>query len=437
MIKYGREPFMQLALLSSEKSQSIISSNPNVTLRTIEKYPDYPWDYDYLSENPNMTFQYILNSISLHLDASKRHEMCDKWNWEKISKADYLDLQEVINHPELPWNYNSMSEHKQLTIPFVRYFLNKIPWNWVKVTTNMNIPIRDIINDYQSRYPLHWASKALLTRSDIMSVIRLPEFPRIRIDMMEVLKAGDATIPEVVGYAENHINRKSIIHAISAESNRPEWLDYLMENPSHFGNCLWQNRLVTFEFARKFLAKYPGREILFDWERLSKVTNVRDILDDFELNHTRWEWYAICSNRTLTIELLEQLKKTKLFSDAISNRSFLWFWDGLVNNPALDPIELYESFDTTIFGQPSSFNISIHNITNPRISTKFIGLKHQVGSTTMKYTFSASNWYNCCPHYKKIMHHRILEEFMAKLNIIYMRKYKMYFDQVIHELRLT
>ena len=40
-----------------------ISKNPNITIKMIEKHPDKPWNWRYISRNPNLTIEFIENNI--------------------------------------------------------------------------------------------------------------------------------------------------------------------------------------------------------------------------------------------------------------------------------------------------------------------------------------------------------------------------------------
>ena len=40
-----------------------ISCNPNITMEFIEKYPEKPWDWYYISCNPNITMEFIEKHI--------------------------------------------------------------------------------------------------------------------------------------------------------------------------------------------------------------------------------------------------------------------------------------------------------------------------------------------------------------------------------------
>ncbi len=64
----------------------------------LEKYPDKNWDYERLSINPNITFEYIKNNLT------------KEWDWEFISQR--VTYKEFIDNPDLPWNYSGLSKNK-------------------------------------------------------------------------------------------------------------------------------------------------------------------------------------------------------------------------------------------------------------------------------------------------------------------------------------
>ena len=53
-----------------------ISENPNITMEIIEGNPDKPWEWYYISQNPNITMEFIEKYI-------------DKINFQKLSKNKF------------------------------------------------------------------------------------------------------------------------------------------------------------------------------------------------------------------------------------------------------------------------------------------------------------------------------------------------------------
>ena len=55
-----------------------LSCNPNITMYIIEKYPDKPWNWGWISNNPNITMDII-------------EKYSDKpWDWKWMSENKFL-----------------------------------------------------------------------------------------------------------------------------------------------------------------------------------------------------------------------------------------------------------------------------------------------------------------------------------------------------------
>ena len=76
----------QFILDNQDKSWdwSMISSNPNLTMKDITERPDKDWNWDCISRNKNITMEFIINNP-------------DKpWNWETISKNKFEKDKELF-----------------------------------------------------------------------------------------------------------------------------------------------------------------------------------------------------------------------------------------------------------------------------------------------------------------------------------------------------
>jgi hypothetical protein len=90
-------------------------ANPLIWM--LEHYPDYSWDWQLLSQNPNMTFQYLEDNP-------------DKpWNWSALSRNPNITWQIVQDNPDKPWNWGGLSRNPSITWQIVFDNLGK-PWYW-------------------------------------------------------------------------------------------------------------------------------------------------------------------------------------------------------------------------------------------------------------------------------------------------------------------
>jgi hypothetical protein len=83
-----------------------ISQNPNITWDIITTNPEKPWDWDTISQNPNITWDIIRTNPE------------KPWDWHAISRNPNMTWDIIQAHPEKPWNwywisFNSMTKAKQ------------------------------------------------------------------------------------------------------------------------------------------------------------------------------------------------------------------------------------------------------------------------------------------------------------------------------------
>jgi hypothetical protein len=65
---------------------SYVSASPSITLQNIIDHPELNWEYEYVSDNPNLTMQYIIDNLDID------------WNWHEIYHNPFLyDKQRYIN----------------------------------------------------------------------------------------------------------------------------------------------------------------------------------------------------------------------------------------------------------------------------------------------------------------------------------------------------
>jgi hypothetical protein len=102
--------------------------NNNLT----KKYHPIPgkkwkWNWDYLSKNPSITFQNVLDNP-------------DKpWDWRELSRNKSITFQNVIDNPDKKWNWGGLSLNTSITTPHIQnqaaYVIQKACYNWLWNTT--------------------------------------------------------------------------------------------------------------------------------------------------------------------------------------------------------------------------------------------------------------------------------------------------------------
>ncbi len=85
-------------------------------MHTIEKHPEIPWKYNGISDNPNLTIDFLKR----HLDR--------EWKWNRVTKNPNIYPADIVANPDLPWDYDELSCNPNVTLDFVKKH-PEIPWN--------------------------------------------------------------------------------------------------------------------------------------------------------------------------------------------------------------------------------------------------------------------------------------------------------------------
>ena len=89
----------------------------------IDNNPHKPWNWDSISENPNITIEFI-------------NKYPDKpWDWDWVSKNPNITMEIIDNNPDKPWKWNYISINPNITMEFINKYPNK-SWNWSNISYN-------------------------------------------------------------------------------------------------------------------------------------------------------------------------------------------------------------------------------------------------------------------------------------------------------------
>ena len=91
-----------------------ISQNPNLTLKTINANPDKPWDWYWISQSPNITMEMI-------------NANPDKpWEWCGISRNPNLTMEMIKANPDKPWQWYWLSRTNINVTKEINSWLDKL-----------------------------------------------------------------------------------------------------------------------------------------------------------------------------------------------------------------------------------------------------------------------------------------------------------------------
>ena len=146
-----------------KKLWSDISSNPNLTLGTVKKFPNLPWNEFVLSKHLQITPEIYLENKDFDWDiAGICCNPCfgpewfpiigiDNVDWGWYSKNRSLDWSIVLQYQNKPWNWDYISLNKTLTWEQVNQRPFRFPWTWWGLARNPNTPWSELL-----RNPSKW-----------------------------------------------------------------------------------------------------------------------------------------------------------------------------------------------------------------------------------------------------------------------------------------
>ena len=99
---------------------------------------DKPWEWHYLSENPNITWEIIQANP-------------DKdWSWCMLSENPNITLDIIQANLDKPWNWFNLSSNPNISWEFIQSNLDK-PWDW-----------DDLSDNSMSKFKNEWINKRRL-----------------------------------------------------------------------------------------------------------------------------------------------------------------------------------------------------------------------------------------------------------------------------------
>lgn len=171
----------------------VVSNRPNLTIDFIRQFKnklnwyeltmkfnfqdiiknmDLPWNITSLSSNRSVTPDDIIDNPQIEWNFALLSENIDvnfiyanihlDWDYKVLSKRVHITF--ISDNINLPWDYTFMSANPTLTIDFILKHLDA-EWNWYSVIMNTNIPFEDIykhnlhkndIQAYKTRNPEHF-----------------------------------------------------------------------------------------------------------------------------------------------------------------------------------------------------------------------------------------------------------------------------------------
>ncbi len=92
---FVKDEVVRLSWVEDEINEIVVEE----MFKYIDQHPEKPWDWDWISRNPNLTMKFVED----HQDKP--------WDWVGISWNPNLTMKFVEDHPNNPWNWDGISRY--------------------------------------------------------------------------------------------------------------------------------------------------------------------------------------------------------------------------------------------------------------------------------------------------------------------------------------
>ena len=287
-----------------------ISKRKDLSWDIIQKYSALPWPtsalsrlapLDYIIDHPEQTWDFDIISSRKDLTIEFIKHFKNQLNQSEI--AYNINLKDVIENPDLPWNYDALSWNTQISSnDLIEY--PDLPWNYANLTNhidpdfiyaNPNLPWdEDVLSEIVSL-------DFILQNSEVIGVNRLSERnPNLNIDY--VLEHLDDIYNWIDVYQNPNITLDDIIqnklHMENKYAFQYTYPEYCIENGLEIN---WLD--LTQTALLDIIEKYPDQP----WSKnhLSQNTNMTM---DYVLAHPDIKWYyeqLSCDNQITLSDVLD------------------------------------------------------------------------------------------------------------------------------------
>ncbi len=248
-----------------------ISDNSNITEDFIRKNLNYPWYWDLLSYE--MSFEFILEHLMIEemypRNENEEVECSERWDWSVISGR--MPLKIIKAHPELPWNWEIIRCENIVITYKEKLEDDSIEWEWENVDDDNSLTWDIILKTDEKKLNWRVISKESYVTWDI--VVSNPERPWDYRSLSE-----NKNIPLEIIF-------QSYRSSLLASDSRVEWNWHYI---SYFKIPNW-----------KTIVNNP--DIPFDYEALSNTNFITlDIL--YETEGRKWNWSALSENLSIPLD---------------------------------------------------------------------------------------------------------------------------------------
>ncbi len=274
----------------------VLSYNIGIKMDDISSNITLPWDWYFVINNPNITKSFIIenqdkitneslfkNSNLTMLDFEQSIHI--PWNYSELSNNPNLTIDFIKKYPNKKWNWNKISSNPNLTIDFIKEFPDK-KWNWDDLTKHKNIQVEDIENNLNLKW--NWKKYGPLGNNQNITY--------------EFIKKYD--IPETLCTVFGHMHNITVDELVEYYKTHNHWNDSYQYD-------VYFSKNLTLDYIKNNLDKtYEWNSIVsnskFNVSELLQIINNSKIKNNLKPEDLKYIFIGIFKNSTITIDIVDK-----------------------------------------------------------------------------------------------------------------------------------
>lgn len=328
-----------------------LSKNSYITCDVIEQYSDKPWNYNGLSDNPNITFDYVIK---------KRKP----WNWKKLCQHPNFTIDEIKSHPKLNRHIKAICYNPNLTLEYINENVEYLKETGLLWRACYNI--KNITGDELLTYS--WVPEtidAFITNPNFVFTTKF-----INQYYMEILQCiRYKSYKDDISYYYHSFTEKNLCNEMIDLNKIVEnkmtkiiktiILEYYEKIETESKRVTCTNPDITIDYL------FKHRKNKWYWVELSKNPAFKpEDINKYSVFKRKWSWFrGLSQNPSMTIDFVKKNRDKKwcwrslshnpgiTMNDIEKNLHLPWDWsdNGIIKNPNLRPefVEKYYKHFTT------------------------------------------------------------------------------------------
>ena len=357
ILKYPNQNWAIEYLIENNKITDfkILSKFKNINQNILKIYPNKPWDWEWLIENTNI-------EVECYIQFNLIEKYLNKWNYYYLSENPNITQEFILKYPYKNWNIKWLIDNNKITNfkalskfkSIDQYIINKYPdkpWDWEWLLENTYIPINkyipiNLIKKYKNRQNYqelsknpniteefilkqpyqNWNIKWLIENNKITDFNALTKFKNIYSYIIDkylnkpwdwewLIENTDINVEKYIPL--NLIEKyKDTFYCYYLNFNPNLTEEFILKYPYKDWNIEYlikNNKIIDFNALTKFrninqdiINKYPNKQ--WDWEWLIENTEIKleryisfNLIEKYSY---KWNYWNLSFNPNLTEEFI-------------------------------------------------------------------------------------------------------------------------------------